>query len=109
MSLQDLDPEDRLLLVRFVCSFAWADLNVNEAERAFVRRLVQRLDLSPAERRQVEGWLAHPPRAEDVDPLEVPREHRQLFLDHAREVIGADDVVDELELDSFSLFERLTR
>lgn len=108
-SLQDLEPDDRLLLVRFVCSFAWADLHVDEAERAFVHHLVRRLDLTPSERRRVDGWLAHPPPADTVDPLEVPREHRQLFLDHAREVIRADGVVDELELDTFSLFERLTR
>jgi uncharacterized tellurite resistance protein B-like protein len=44
--LDQLDREDRLRLMRFVCSFAWADLEVQPEERAFVRRLIARLDLA---------------------------------------------------------------
>lgn len=109
MSPSDLDSEDRLRLVRFVCSFAWADLEVRPEERAFVHRLVRELDLPPHERQQVEGWLASPPDPEDVDPLEIPTEHRRIFLKYARGVIRSDDVVDELEVETFSLFEKLIR
>lgn len=109
MGLRDLDREERLRLVRFVCSFAWADLEVREAEREFVHRLVRRLELSPSERKQVDRWLDSPPAPEEVDPLEIPLEHRRIFLEHARAMIRADNVVDELELESFSLFEKLIR
>lgn len=109
MGLRDLDSEERLRLVCFVCSFAWADLEIREAERAFVHRLVRELDLSAEERRQVDRWLTDPPAPEEVDPLEIPLEHRRIFLKYARAMIRADDVVDELEVETFSLFEKLLR
>jgi len=37
MTLQELSNEDRLRLMRFVCSFAWADLHVHEKEKTFLR------------------------------------------------------------------------
>ncbi|MGH2671009.1 MAG: TerB family tellurite resistance protein, partial [bacterium] len=51
--LDDLDSRQRLQLIKFVCSFAWADLEVRAEERTFVARLVERLDLDERERRQV--------------------------------------------------------
>ena len=42
--LNELDRADRLQLMKFVCSFAWADLEIHRKERAFVRDLVQRLE-----------------------------------------------------------------
>ena len=42
-SFSDLEGEDRLRLLRFVCSFAWADLEVDEAERGFVYKLIDQL------------------------------------------------------------------
>ena len=43
--------------MRFVCSFAWADLEVTATERAFIVNLVERLDLDDAERDEVAKWL----------------------------------------------------
>ena len=45
MSLDQLSRTDRLRLMRFVCSFVWADLQVRDRERAFVRKLADRLGL----------------------------------------------------------------
>ena len=42
--LDALDREDRLQLMRFVCSFAWADLEVSDGEREFIVKLVDRLE-----------------------------------------------------------------
>ena len=55
--LGQLDRAERLRLMKFVCSFAWADLEIRPEERAFVARLVRRLELDPDERRRVESWL----------------------------------------------------
>ena len=35
-SMQSLSREDRLSLMRFVCSFAWADFEVQDQERTFI-------------------------------------------------------------------------
>ena len=37
--LEGLDARQRLQLIKFVCSFAWADLEVRPEERSFVARL----------------------------------------------------------------------
>ncbi len=104
-----LDREDRLRLMRFICSFAWADLEIQDEERAFVRKLVGELELDEEERRQVEQWLQVPPPAEELDPADIPREHRQIFLDTARAMIVADGKIDPEEAENFALLEALMR
>lgn len=108
-NLEDLDQESRLRLVRFVCSFAWADLEVQEAERNLVLKLLKELGLDDEERAQAEKWLKVPPYPEDVDPMDIPLEHRQLFLNTVLQVVGADGVVDSKEMETLSIFEKLLR
>lgn len=107
--MQTLDREDRLRLMKFICSFAWADLEVQDAERKFVHRLVAELELDDAEKAKVEDWLEVPPPAEEVDPADIPKAHRQLFLDTVRAIIVADGKVDADEAESFALLEALLR
>lgn len=107
MDMNDLDTDDRLRLVRFVCSFAWADLEVADTERDFVAKMVRQLDLDDDERAQVEEWMERPPAPEDVDPTDIPPEHRQIFLNAALQMMGADGRVDSREVETFSLFEKL--
>jgi hypothetical protein len=104
-----LSRPERMRLMRFVCSFAWADLEVQDAERAFVARLMTRLDLDDDERQQVERWLKVPPPPEEVDPSQVPREHRKLFLDTVRQLVASDRVLDPEERENLALFEQLLR
>jgi uncharacterized membrane protein YebE (DUF533 family) len=108
MSLDQLDQKERLRLMRFVCSFVWADLQVRDKEREFVRKMARKLKLAD-DLEQIERWLTVPPRAEEVDPGEIPREHRQLFLDAARAAIAADGEIDPEERETLSLFEQLVR
>lgn len=89
-----LSREDRLLLLKFVCGYAWTDLEVTESERRFVRRLCEKAALPDEDRAEVERWLDVSPSPEDVDPAKLPREHRKLFLDAARAMIYADGKVD---------------
>lgn len=105
--MQTLSSSDRLLLLKFMCAFAWADLEVHAKEKKFVHRLVKELKLDPSEKKQVDGWLARPPRPEEVDPQSVPKKHRKLFLETARALIVADGQVDEAEAENFELLEDL--
>ena len=103
----DLSSEERLRLMRFVCSFAWADLKVRKEERAMVRDLTRKLGMSELEREQVARWLAHPPRPEEVDPQDIPAEHRKMFLEAARTMIAIDGDIDPQEAATMELFEML--
>src|SRR4029079_2193350 len=87
MSLQKLNREDRQRLMRFVCSFAWADLEVKKTERALVQKMMKKLAMDEGGRAMVKEWLQVPPRAEDVDPQSIPPAQRKMFLEAAREMI----------------------
>ncbi|MEZ4375236.1 MAG: TerB family tellurite resistance protein [Polyangiaceae bacterium] len=105
--LETLSKDDRLLLLKFVCAFAWADLQVQKQERQFVHRLVKQLKLEKDEAKLVDGWLANPPTPEEVDPATVPRKHRKLFLDTAKKLIESDGNIDPNEAEIFELLEQL--
>ena len=107
--MQKLSRQDRLRLMKFVCSFAWADLEIKDAERKFVEKMVKKLRLDEAEKAQVRSWLLVPPRAEEVDPTRIPAAHRQMFLDTIRDVITADGEVAKDEWENLTLFEQLLR
>ncbi len=109
MEFGDLDRSDRLRLVRFLCSFAWADLEVQDAEKSFVHRTVEKLGLDASETSKVEQWLALPPPPEEVDPTDIPVEHRQVFLNVLLQLVGADGRIDSKEMETLALFERLLR
>ncbi|MEC7526023.1 MAG: TerB family tellurite resistance protein [Myxococcota bacterium] len=105
--LKQLDKEDRLRLMKFVCSFAWADLQIAESEVKMVQKLVRKLKLDDDEKKQVEQWLELPPTAEELDPTQIPQEHRALFLTTVREMIEVDGDIAEEEVENFELLEQL--
>jgi len=94
---EGLSREDRLLLLRFVCAFAWTDLQVRDSERRFVQKLVERLKLDADDARQVEEWLSIAPSPQSVDPARVPQEHRRMFIEAVRALIYTDGQVDPEE------------
>ncbi|MCI0650296.1 MAG: TerB family tellurite resistance protein [Planctomycetes bacterium] len=105
--LHTLNGNERLQLMRFICSFAWADLRIEPREREFVFKMIKKLHLAPEERSQVLAWLARPPQPEEIDPAEVPLEHRKIFLDAVEQVAGADHDLAVEERESLSLFRQL--
>ena len=107
--LDTLSREERLQLMRFVCSFAWADLQITSEEREFIIHLVDRLELDEDERGEVAGWLEVPPTPDELDPADIPREHRQLFLDAARAMILSDGEVDDVEAENLVILDQLLR
>ncbi|HZN40528.1 MAG TPA: TerB family tellurite resistance protein [Planctomycetota bacterium] len=103
----NLLPAERMNLLKFVCSFVWTDLRVNQAERDLVMRIAGYLHLTDDEVRQVKQWLAVPPAADEVDPTSVPRKHRELFFEAAKLAVEVDGRVVPAERDSLRLFRDL--
>jgi hypothetical protein len=98
---------ERMNLLRFVCSFVWTDLKVTQAERDLVMRICGRLALHDREVAQVRQWLAVPPAADELDPANVPKAHRQMFLRAAELAVQADGKVARAEADALALFREL--
>ncbi len=105
--LDQLGRDERLRLMKFVCSFAWADLKIRPEERAFVARMIGRLELDNEEQRQVEAWLKMPPSPEGIDPTTVPLAHRKTFIESIEGIITADGEVSAEERENLSLFMQL--
>jgi len=105
--LQKMNRAERLRLIRFVASFAWADGVVKDQEREFLRGLMKRLPLEPDEIALAEGWLDRPPHAAEVDPAQIPHKHRHLFLTMAKGVISADGEIDPEEAERLELLKEL--
>lgn len=105
--MNELNKEDRLRLMKFVCSFAWADLRIDDAERKMVQKLVRKLRLNAEEKKHVEEWLELPPLAEELDPTQIPDAHKALFLQTAREMIEIDGDISDEEVENFELLEEL--
>lgn len=105
--LNELDNQDKLRLLRFVCSFAWADLEIADKERTLVRDMAKRMGIDDAGVQKVEEWLDHPPSEDELDPYDIPDAHRKLFLRHVQEMVKADGVLDLMEIETYQLFEAL--
>jgi len=103
----DLSRRDRQRLMKFICSFAWADLTVRPEERQFVARIVTQLELDQLERAEVDQWLKVPPDPEAVDPTQIPLAQRELFLDSIEGVIAADGEIAPEERESLALLKEL--
>ncbi len=106
-SLMQINREERMRLLQFVCSFAWADFKIHEEERIFVADLVRRLKLGAEDERQVLRWLKTPPNLDAIDPTQIPARHREIFLREVESVIAADGEVSAEERDSLSVFRQL--
>jgi uncharacterized tellurite resistance protein B-like protein len=107
MMLDQLDRQERLRLVRFVCSFAWADFEIRPEERTFISRLIRRLDLGDEDDLQVQHWLERPPAFEDLDPTVIPAAHRELFVEAIEGLIVSDGEIAEEERETFEVFKQL--
>ena len=105
--LNELSRKDCLRLMKFVCSFAWADFEIRPEERAFVARMSKRLGLDEDAQRLVKGWLEFPPDPEEIDPTSIPAAHCQLFIEAIEGVIAADRDVTPEEQESLNVLRQL--
>ena len=65
------------------------------------------MGLKGPEAEEVEGWLAHPPDPDSIDPLDVPQAHRKVFLDEVSSMVMADGVIADSEAENLALFQAL--
>ena len=93
--------------MKFVCAFAWADLNIQPQEMLFISKLMRELELTSEEISQVEHWIEVPPPTDEVDPTDIPAEHRKLFRNVVQQLARADGRVYRRELESIALLEEL--
>ncbi len=105
--MDQLTRDDRLRLVKFVCSFAWADLEIRPEERIFVDHIVRSLELNAEDQSKVAGWMKIPPSPESIDPTQIPLAQRQLFIDSIEGVITADGEVAPEERENLALLKEL--
>ena len=105
--MDELNRADQLRLLKFVCSFAWADLEIRPEERSFVEHLVRIIGLDDEERAEVDGWLRIPPRPESIDPTSIPQNQRRLFLTTIDGVIRSDGEISPEERENFDLLKDL--
>src|SRR5687768_2147209 len=107
--LNTITKDDRMRLMRFVCTFAWADLEVQEAEREFIGRMILALQLDPDEAGRVMEWMEVPPSVDLVDPEDVPKHHKQLFLDAVQAVVERDGTILPSERESLDVLRQILR
>jgi uncharacterized tellurite resistance protein B-like protein len=90
-----------MLLMRFVCAFAWTDLSIHQGERKFVERLIERMQLSSEDRTEALAYLHVAPAPESTNAKLVPKEHRRVLIESVRALIYADGEVDAEERERF--------
>lgn len=105
--LYELDRRDRLRLVEFVCSFAWADFEIRPEERVFIGNLIRRLELGEDDNLKVQQWLDRPPVLDHLDPTSIPAAHRRIFVESIEGLIASDGEVSEEERESLEVFKQL--
>jgi uncharacterized tellurite resistance protein B-like protein len=105
--LEKLDPTMRLRLLRVLAAAAWVDGEVQESERAFLAKLLDKLPIAKAERDIVMGYLDTPPHPAEVDPTKIPHEHREALVKLVWQLIGADGKVEPDELQAVKDLEEL--
>ena len=106
-SLLELNSQERMQLLRFVCSFAWIDLKITPEERELVAQMITRLELDTDEMSEVAGWLQSPPSPDSVDPQDVPHEHRVRFLRAMESMVAVDGEVTNDERETVIIFAQL--
>jgi len=105
MNIATMSPSTRKKLVQMACVAAWSDLEIREEERQVVFDLAAQLALPGGDLVEVRQWLRSPPP--DFDPYDIPREHRQAFLEAFLEVVTADGRIDPEESETIRLLREL--
>ena len=108
MNLDQLSEAERVELMRFLCSFAWADGEVQAPERELLERVLGGLKLGAQARAEVTAWLFSPPDMTGFDFAAIPAEKRQLFLDQAFAIASAHGGLAAEELRHLEMFMSFT-
>jgi len=105
--LDKLDRTTRLRLLRIVAASAWVDGEVHDTERAFVKKLLDRLPVADDERKATLGYLDTPPHPAEIDPNKLPHELRETLVSLVKEMIAADSDTTDTERETVQHLEEL--
>lgn len=105
MNLDHMDMDTRRRLLAVACVAAWSDLEVQDQERTVVQELASELALGEEGRLLAKKWLSEGPP--EVDPYEIPREHRAAFFQALARVIESDGRIDPRESETLRLLREL--
>jgi tellurite resistance protein len=103
----ELTTDEKLSVMRFICAFAWADLEIQNDEVKLINQIMQALELDKKHYQTVYQWLKRPPRAEDVDPFTIPDNLKEIILDAATGVILADGELQDSEMEMLELLQNI--
>jgi uncharacterized tellurite resistance protein B-like protein len=106
MDVDGLTEDERVDLMRFLCSFAWVDGEVQAQERTVLERVLGGLGLSTEARAKASAWLFAPPDMEGFDFGAITPDKRGLFIDHAFEVASAHGGLAAEEMRHLQMFMR---
>lgn len=104
MQFEGLSAGERVELMRFLCSFAWADDEVQDEERVILIKVLDNIGLEPGDRATVLTWLERRPDMTGFDFAAIPRDKRELFLDLAFSVASAHGGLAKEELSHLQMF-----
>ncbi len=105
MKLDGMDRDTRRRLLAMACVAAWSDLEVQDEEREVILDLASELALGEEGRLLAKRWLNEGPP--EVDPYEVPHEHRAAFFQALARVIESDGRIDPRESETLRLLREL--
>jgi uncharacterized tellurite resistance protein B-like protein len=105
--LERLDRTTRMRLLRVLAAAAWVDGEVQDHERAFMQKLLDKLPLGADERAAALGYLDKPPHPAEADPTKIPPEHREALVKLVWQVIGADGKISDEEMQTVKDLEEL--
>ena len=104
MQFEGLTSEERVELMRFLCSFAWADDEVQDEERVVLMKVLDNIGLGEDDRTKVLAWLEERPDMTGFDFGSIPQDKRDIFLDLAFSVASAHGGLAKEELAHLQMF-----
>lgn len=105
--IENCTSEEKMQIMRFIYAFAWADLKIVQAEKQFILRFCNNLQLNEEERQEVLSWLEQPQHPEDIDPFSIPEHLRAYVLKAARAISIVDGDFDEKEAELLEILENI--
>ena len=104
---ENFTSEEKMQIMRFICTFAWADLKVVPSEKLMIERFCNTLQLDENQRKEVNSWTKRPIHPEDIDPFSIPDHLKKYILSAAKAISIVDGDFDEKEAELLELLQNL--
>lgn len=98
-----------LQICKFLCGVAWADAQVDPAERDYILNLAELMGLSGAQRASVEQWLQLPPDPHDIAPSRLSTSDKHDLIQQALILVNIDGKITTHEERLITLLGKMLR